>query len=72
MATIVNMKPSASRLFVHVPIGECFICNGNLFMKIKNIDNNKDFALNLHTGRIHSGMHQTETVQCVDVEINVK
>jgi hypothetical protein len=72
MATTVNMKPSASRLFVHVSIGECFIYNGKLFMKIKDIDSNKDFALNLHTGRIHSGMHQTETVQCVDVEINVK
>lgn len=72
MATIVNMKPSASRIFAHVPIGECFICDGKLFMKTKDINSNKDFALNLHTGRIHSGMHQTETVQCVDVEINVK
>lgn len=72
MATIINMKPSASKLFVYVPVGECFVCNGKLFMKIKDIDNNKDFALNLHTGRIHSGMHRTETVQSVDVEINVK
>lgn len=72
MATIINMKPSASKSFMHIPIGECFVCNGNLFMKIKDNDSNKDFALNLHTGRIHSGMHRTETVQSVDVEINVK
>lgn len=72
MATIINMKPSASKLFMDVSIGECFICNGKLFMKTKDINSNKDFALSLHTGCIHSGMHQTETVQSVDVEINVK
>lgn len=72
MATIINMKPSAYKLFMYVPTGECFICDAKLFMKIKDGDNNRDLALNLHTGRIHSGMHRTETVQCVDVEINVK
>ena len=72
MATIINMKPNTSKYFMHIPVGECFICSGNLFMKIKDINSNKDYALNLHTGRIHSGMHQTETVQSVDVEINVK
>lgn len=72
MATIINMKPNASKFFMHIPVGECFIYDDKIFMKIKDISSNKDFALNLHSGCIHSSMHQTETVQSVDVEINVK
>ena len=55
---------------IHVedlPVGECFIYNNTLFMRIKN--DRRCQNLNLETGVVWTGIHDDTLVFKVDTEI---
>lgn len=65
----INKKLNVPVNVVDVPVGECFIHNGNLFMRIKS--DRRYTNLNLETGIIWTGIHDDCKVLRVNVEISV-
>lgn len=65
----INKKINTPVCVADVPVGECFIHNNNLFMRIKT--DRKYTNLNLETGIIWTGIHDDAKVLRVNVEISV-
>ena len=65
----INKKINTPVCVVDVPVGECFIHNGTLFMRIKN--DRRYQSLNLETGIIWTGIHDDTKVTRVNTEIRV-
>lgn len=69
--TTVFINQEVSKYFCDILTGECFLQNGKLFMKAE-LESGREYAVELATGKIHSGMHAHTLVLPSNVEINTK
>lgn len=66
----VHKKAVIPRYFTDCQIGETFMYNDNVCMKVRL--NNSDYVLNLESGKILTGIHSaTMTVRPIDAELHV-
>lgn len=65
----INKKAVVPCVVEDVPIGEVFIYDGRLCMRI--CINSMYHVLNLENGKVLTGVHMGQKVQRVNVEINV-
>lgn len=66
MAKVIK-NVNAPKHLEDIPVGECFIYNTLLFMRIKN--DRRCQSLNLETGVVWTGIHDDTLVMPVYVEI---
>ena len=66
----VHKKAVIPRYFTDCKVGETFMHNDNVCMKI--LLNNTDYVLNLETGKVLTGIHSAMlTVRPIDAELHV-
>lgn len=66
----VHKKAVIPRYFTDCQIGETFMYNDNVCMKVRL--NNSDYVLNLESGKVLTGIHSAMlTVRPIDAELHV-
>ena len=66
----VHKKAVVPRYFTDCHVGEIFMHNDNVCMKVRL--NNTDYVLNLESGKVLTGIHSAMlTVRPIDAELHV-
>lgn len=68
MVKIINKAKSPVRLD-EIPVGECFIHNGEIHMRVRN--NNGYASVRFASGTVQTNIHADQKVQPVNVTIEV-